>query len=225
MLLFTERKALEVMFSNLEEDKRQIKKQAREDISSIETRQMNILDRLQRLDNMEREAVDTEGLLHEFSHITRELGALIPQVAASEVIERAAEKIVADPIKRDQIITEPKTDILQDKIKEAARLQLVNSKPVPAPSVESKRTKAQTMSNKQGAEWLEIVLREAGKPLRANNIAKLLKSAKGKEYANIHGAILRWIEESGGKIIKKGSTYLLASEEPENYGEQKTGNE
>lgn len=220
-MLFTERKALTEMFTYLEEDKRTIKAQARQDIENIENRQMALLDRLQRLDDIERECIDAEGVLTELAATTKELAALIPNVPFVDVLERAAEKIVADPQTRERIITEPLKDPVREKISEAARMQRVNA-PLELFPATKERKKEKTPYRKgitpeKGFMYLVEFLKLQGKPLKGAELQKLFEERTGVIYANFHSKIKEWITHEPGKIIKKGFYYHL--KELEDNGE------
>ena len=208
-MLFTERKALEIMFSNLEDEKKQKRTEYRKDIEVIEERQMNILDRIQRLDNVEREAVDAEGLLREFSTITKELGSLIPQVSAKDVIEKAAEKIVSDPVSREQVIIEPEKDILRENISKAATMQMLNSKPASKPASPPKKPKLR-FSPEEGIKILQEILKDSGGELKLKTLSKRFTQRTGREYSDVAAVFRKWAEDSNGSIIKDGNTYRIS---------------
>jgi outer membrane biosynthesis protein TonB len=205
--LFTERRALETMFNNLEEEKRQKRAEYRTDIEIIEKRQFEMLDRLKRLDDLEREAVDGEQVLRQLAATTQQLKDLLPDVHVKDVIEKAAEKIASNPEAAAAIDTTPEIDERAERIQKAAQDQKLNSKPAPKPA-EPKR-KAPYMSKQEGADILAEILIDANEPISAAQIAKELKARTGREFNNIHGAILRWMEQSELNIVKAGSKYSI----------------
>lgn len=216
-MLFTERKALEEMFSYLEQDKRTIKAQARQDIENIENRQMQILDRLQRLDDVEREAVDVEGVLHQLATTAQELGQLIPQVPFTDVLERAAQ-LVAEQ-KGDQIGTgDPAKTVIREKIVEAARTQKVN-----APKQKrTRRPQVRGLNDQKGIEALVAILQAAGKPLDTGRIKELFETMTGIEYTNFYAKLKEWTKKSKGKIIKDDIRKVYYLKENQNHDQRTT---
>ena len=214
-MLFTERKGLEEMFSYLEQDKRAIKAQARQDIENIENRQMQILDRLQRLDDIEREAVDVEGVLHQLASTTQELGKLIPTVPFADVLERAAQ-LVAERNGEQINIVDPHKSIMREKIVEAARVQQVSTPPQKkAPAV---KPGPKGLKDEKGIKIVLGILKEAGRPLNTNEIKAKFTEITELEYTNFYYKLKTWTEKSKGKIIKdpiKKLYYLKETKEHE----------
>lgn len=216
-MLFTERKALEEMFSYLEEDKRTIKAQARQDIENIESRQMQLLDRLQRLDEIEREAVDVEGVLTQLAATTQELTQLIPNVPFGDVLERAAQLIAEKPENAERINPEPAKSIMREKIVEAARVQQVNSMPIKkaasATPRGNKNKQVQGLSKDKGTRALITLLEGEGRALKGATLKKLFEKETNIIYANFHSKLKEWTAYSGGRIIKDGPYYHLKEHE------------
>lgn len=215
-MLFTERKALEEMFNYMEQDKRTIKAQARQDIENIESRQMQLLDRLQRLDDIEREAVDVEGVLTQLAATTTELTQLIPHVPVGDVLERAAQLIAENPVNHDRINMEPKKSIMREKIVEAARVQQVNApvkKPAATPKPKTGKTESKGITKQQGANILIELLESVEGKVKATVLKKRFEAKTGVMYANFHAKLLEWIEGSKGKVVKQGPYYYLKENE------------
>lgn len=220
-MLFTERKALEEMFSYLEQDKRTIKAQARQDIENIENRQMQILDRLQRLDEVDREAVDVEGVLHQLADTAKELTQLIPQVPFTDVLERAAQMVAEK--NGEQISTgDPQKTIIREKIVEAARVQQVNSPPTRQRPQRKKNVKG--ITDTKGVEAIVAILQAAGKPLDTPKIKELFETMTGIEYTNFYYKLKVWTSKSGGKIIKDDIKKVYYLKETERH-DQRTNEE
>lgn len=214
-MLFTERKGLEEMFSYLEQDKRAIKAQARQDIENIENRQMQILDRLQRLDDIEREAVDVEGVLHQLANTTQELGKLIPTVPFADVLERAAQ-LVADRNGERINLVDPNKTIMREKIVEAARVQKVTAPPKKKfPAV---KPGPKGLKNDQGIKIIMGILEKAGRPLSTNEIKSEFEEITELVYTNFYYKLKTWTEKSKGRIVKdpiKKLYYLKETKEHE----------
>lgn len=226
-MLFTERKALEEMFSYMEQDKRTIKAQARQDIENIEARQMQLLDRLQRLDDIEREAVDVEGVLTQLAATTTELTQLIPHVPVGDVLERAAQLIAENPVNHDRIHIneEPVKSVMREKIVEAARIQQVNA-PVKKPAAPKKqlgKTESKGISNAEGVHIITEILKGVEGKVKATVLKKRFEAKTGVVYANFHNKLYEWIKHGKGKLVKEGQYYYL--KENEKHEQQPTGNE
>lgn len=218
-MLFTERKALEEMFSYLEQDKRTIKAQARQDIENIESRQMQILDRLQRLDDVEREAVDVEGVLHQLADTAKELTQLIPQVPFGDVLERAAQ-LVAEKNGGQVGTGDPYKTVIREKIVEAARTQQVNSPPVGRKSQRKKKTRG--IKDAKAVEAIIAILQAAGRPLSTPKIKELFETMTGIEYTNFYYKLKAWTEKSNGKIIKDDIRKVYYLKETERHDQRTT---
>lgn len=224
-MLFTERKALEEMFRYLEDDKRTIKAQARQDIENIENRQMVLLDRLERLDKVDREAVDVEGVLQSLATTSKELAALIPSVPFTDVLERAAEKIAEAPENQDRISNQPPRNIMREKIVEAAQIQKLQEpirKPNRQRSLPGKHA-PKGIGKAEGFILLVSFLTRNGKPMRARELQNAFETQTGVIYANFHSKIKEWVAHDPGKIIKEGKYYRL--KEHEENGEQRNTEE
>lgn len=204
-MLFTERKALEEMFSYLEEDKRTIKSQARQDIENIENRQMQILDRLQRLDSVDREAVDVEGVMTQFAETVKELGSLIPEVPFTVALERAGQILAEKDGGRGVIQPGPPEEskpdeLIREKIIAAAREQKANAPVKPRP--QKKPRIKYTIDNNKGVEIITSILRDSGKALDTKELKALFEAKTGVEYANFYYKLKTWTATSRGAIVK-----------------------
>lgn len=219
-MLFTERKALEEMFSYLEEDKRTIKAQARLDIENIENRQMQILDRLQRLDSVERETIDVEGVLHQLAATTTELSKLIPEVPFTDALERAAEIIAEKDRERgfNQVKQpDPGKEVLREKLTEAARVQQVTAPPGKKPA-KRKSGYGHGITKEKGSRIVEEIIKTYERPLRATEVQKQFEDRTGVIYANFHAKIKEWAAYSKGRIVKEGKFYKL--KEPNDHDQR-----
>jgi hypothetical protein len=222
--LFTERRALETMFNNLEEEKRQKRAEYRTDIEIIEKRQFEMLDRLKRLDDLERESVDGEAILQQLAATTQQLKDLLPDVHVKDVIERIAERAEkAHPEAAAAIDMSEAQDLTNERIQAAAKDQILNSKPTPKPAAKQQPKKQPYMTKEEGAQILQEILIDANEPMTATQVGKEIKKRTGRVFNNIHGAILRWIEQSELDIVKKGSKYYI--EELKNYETKEIANQ
>ena len=195
-MLFTERRAIEEMFNNLEAEKKEVKRQARLEIDSIEERQERLLSRLERLDNQEREAVDTESVLLKLVQTAEQLGELIPQVPAGDVIERAAAKIAANPEAAATIHIEKEEESIVSK---AAREQKLNSKPAPPAQID----------RDQAIRIITNILKEQnGEKMKLSQLEKEFLNRTGKKYYNFSNRFSDWKKDI--KNLKRiGHSYLI----------------
>ena len=218
--MFTERKALEEMFSYLEQDKRTIKAQARQDIENIENRQMQILDRLQRLDQVDREAVDVEGVMQSLAQTAKELTELIPHVPFTSVLERAAE-MVAEKNGEQISIGDPAKTVVREKIVEAAKMQKLQTPPdrLDVKPKKERREQVKGLSDKKGIETIIKILGNLSEPVAANELNKLFVASTGIEYTNFYYKLKVWTGKSKGRIIKDEQTKKYYLKEHEKHGE------
>ena len=199
--MFTERKALAEMFADLQEEKRQLKANYRTDLAAIEHRMEQVLNRVQRLDDLEREAVDVEGTLHQLAATTKELSLLIPQVSAGQVIEAAAAKIAAEAKGTGATVhgQQAKTKPALDKTHGIER-------PQRAPEV---------------LEEIEKVLEENGVPMRSKAIEMALFTKYGWKWADFGKVFSMWRNIHSSRIEKQGHTYVLRDALPDQFKSEK----
>lgn len=203
LTLFTERKAIESMFNYLEDDKRSIKAQARADIENIEKRQTELLDRLQRLDNIEREAIDTEAVIKNLCNTTNTLGALLPDVSASDIINKAAKEIAAN--KEAAATLTPPADQQTKQLAAAARKQKVNEPAAKQPAA----------TVKDNIALIRAILKERG-PLSVNKLEKEFSKRSGRTYNNFSANFYSWRQQDPA-IVKEYGKYIIK----ENRGQEK----
>lgn len=104
-MLLTERKALMTIFEQLQQDKRELRSVYRADMEKIEQRENDILNRLERLDTVERESVDVEGVLTSLCETADNLSKLIPEVPIADIVEHAAAILAKDAKEKEITIT------------------------------------------------------------------------------------------------------------------------
>ena len=97
-MLMTERKAITLILEQLMDEERDLKNYYRAEKARIENQKNDLLNRLERLDNLEREAVDSEGILQSMAQTADKLAELLPPVPAADMIERAAQIVAKEAI-------------------------------------------------------------------------------------------------------------------------------
>lgn len=214
----TERKAIAIMFEDLQEEKRQLKQNYRNDITAIEARQDRLLEKLSRLDDIEREAIDAEGTLTQLCQITQDLAALIPQVPAGDVINAAAEKMAAAAHETGaQIFTDPNKKQYSNVNEQETFLNIAAEKrttiPETAPGVKKPYRVADVI------EEIEIILKESKEYLTAREIETALKNKFGWEWNAFTTNFSGWRTQYPNSIVKHGRSYTVEKEsEAREYG-------
>lgn len=204
--MFTERKALAMIFEDLAEEKRQLKANYRSDMADIDKRIQQVLDRVQRLDDIEREAVDVEGTLHQLAATTKELAALIPQVDVGDVIEAAAAKMV---------------DVAS--MENAAQIHASEPQPQDTQLPLEKMHGIKRPTNpREVMEIIEGVIKSKPYPLNVRDIERELKERYGWEWGAFSTSFSGWRSKIPNSIEKKGLYYSIKNTEEGNQDEQST---
>lgn len=198
--MITERKALQEIFDDLQREKKELKANYREDINRIEERQERLLNRLERLDGIEREAIDPEGLLNDLTGVIKTLGECIPNIPPQQLIDATAEKMAAVAIESGAQVykSELKADKNNQDIKEFL-LEEAKNKNIPRPNrVEDVITE------------IEKILSERPH-INAKAIEKELKKRFGWEWTKFPAIFYKYRHNYPNNIVKKGQSYSLRS--------------
>lgn len=216
--MITERKAIQEIFDDLQRERKELKANYRADLARIEERQELLLERLARLDNIEREAVDSESLLQEMQRIAGKMAECIPDIPADILLEKTAEKMAA--ASKEQDVNPPfiiKSDEKEQKNNQKIKKEQENL------SEAEKITKMPHGTIAEVIEAIEDILREAGKPMRSREISEALWIRKGWEWGNFNAAFSGWRTKpqyNTDNIIKLGRLYGLKEWEAEKDGQQ-----
>lgn len=208
----TERKALAMMFDDLQVEKRQLKKEYREDMAGIEKRIDYVLERLGRLDDLEREAIDAEGCLRDLAETAKKLGELIPSVPAADVINKAAADMAA-------AAKETGVEIKEDQNSQPANFSTVeqqkhfiNERDSQAKLKSFKtETGVKPQSIKDTLEKIEQILKYDGGLMNSREIEAQLKKMYGWEWNNFPVNFSGWRKEHSTHIKKIGQKYQYDS--------------
>ena len=211
-MLLTERKAITEIFANLQEEKRQLKQNYRNDLAQIESRENDLLNRLERLDAWEREAVDVEGVLQSMQETASKLAELIPAVPAADMIERAAQIVAKEAKKNGAQITS--SNLVEARLPEVTE------------AIEKEKeyfnyTKESKLSPMEYLQVIADVIRENGGMITARQIQNELKRRYGWEWSNFTGRINYWRNQHAGIIERRGLSYYVVQDHPELYEEDK----
>lgn len=205
-MLLTERKAISIMFDDLQDEKRQLKQDYREALADIESRQERLLERLARLDNLEREAIDAEGLLQKMADTAQKMAELLPDIPAEHLINKTAEKM-AEKAQESGLRVEATQQAPTEK--EAAEKKIESFKQASL----IKRTQ----NVKEVMEKIEEILKESGQPIKSRQIEKELFDRYGWQWNQFPSAFSGWRSKVPNKISKSGGYYFY----DENKGEKK----
>jgi hypothetical protein len=208
----TERKALAMMFDDLQTEKRQLKKEYREDMATIEKRIDHVLERLGRLDDLEREAIDAEGCLRDLAETAKKLGELIPQVSAADVINKAAAEMAA-------AATESGVQINEDQNSQPAKFSTVEQQEHFINERDSQEklktfnteTGVKPQSIKDTLEKIEQILKYDGGLMNSRQIEAQLKKMYGWEWKEFPVSFSGWRNEHSTHIKKIGRKYKYDS--------------
>lgn len=212
-MLMTERKALTIMFEETMDEKRALKRNYREDLQALESRQQLILDRLQRLDDFEREAVDVEGVLTKLNDSAKEIAALLPDVPAVDVVERAAQKMAEMAIENDSVIT---GSVSQEERKKKEMDDLIRKETMSAPG-----HRPQSKHVPEILDEIEKIMLDYDRPMQVREIERELKERLGWEWKKFTGTFSLWRSKYPNRLIKRGRTYFInnGTKEGNQYGQ------
>lgn len=207
--MITERKAIQEMFEDLQRERKELKANYREDLVRLEQRQDSLLTRLERLDGIEREAIDPEGLLQQMAATMDKMATYIPDIPAGALLDAAAEKMAAAAQQDDAPI------IYSEKaapfIKEKPKTLLDYSK--------------KHISHNEMTYKIEDVIQEIENFLEKNGIStskeleQHLKDSFGWEWKAFSNNLNNWRKKYSQRIIREGYRYTLANEGEEAHGQ------
>ena len=193
-MLMTERKAITVLLEQLIDEERDLKNYYRAEKSRIDNNKNDLLNRLERIDNLEREAIDTEGVLLSLVDTAKKLSELLPSVPADQMIQKAAEIMAQDAKENGAEITvsEPQEDNAAEKE------QQESGKPYRAYNIK------ETM-----LEIQDIIKEKPDQRANVKYIENELKRRHGWEFTNFPQSFYRWRNQEPGIIKKIGRFYFL----------------
>jgi len=173
------------LFEDLQEEKRQLKANYRQDKSDLEERQERILDRLERLDKEDKDLIDVEGVMVSLSDTANKLSGLIPDIPVDVLLEKTAEKMAE---------LEPNILIPEEE---------------PMKVIEESGIKPRPWRSKEVMEFVTDLLIEHGQPMTSKEIEEQLKSRYGWEWKSFAASFSKWRKEYPNMIVKKGMKYTF----------------
>ena len=181
--MITTRKMLERLFEDLQEEKRQMKANYRQDISDLESRQERLLDRMERLDHEDKDLVDVEGIMVNLSETANKLSELLPNVPMDLLLDKTAEKMAKlEP----EIIQEP-----EKEIKMAETSAVKKGKP------------------KDIMELIIEILEESKEPLLAREIEDEIYNRKGWQWNHFTTSFSKWRNDYPNMVKAIGRRYTV----------------
>ena len=220
-MLMTERKAITLILEQLMDEERDLKNYYRAEKARIENQKNDLLNRLERLDNLEREAVDTEGILQSMAATADKLAELLPAVPAEDMIERAAQLVAAEAIESGAEIKG--SEQIQAE-KEEEKKDLVKKEAAAIKPVRAAEIKDDTLPGGQYLlEKIEEVIRESKlKAMTAKDIKAALSKKYGWKMDKFNGSFGYVKKTFPDRLIKRGMFYSLkeaaASNKPKDQG-------
>lgn len=203
--MITERKAIQEIFDDLQRERKELKANYREDLANLEKRQDDLLTRLERLDGIEREAIDPEGLLNKMAETMDKMAEYIPSIPAGDVLDATAEKLAAAAASQGENAPIIYSEITPKKVNQS------NKKP----SILDYAT-ASLQGSRPGSidtiiDCIEAILIEKGR-LTSGQIADELKSRFGWEWGSFGQSFSGWRMKPKyrDRITKKGLYYAAA---------------
>lgn len=198
--MITERKAIQEMFDDLQRERKELKANYREDMARIEERQDRLLTRLERLDGIEREAVDPEGIIGQLTDVLEKIGDCIPDIPAGDLLNATAEKMAAAAVETGTQVykSETKADKINQERTEFLKEEAEN-KNIPRPyRVEGVIAE------------IEKILSETPY-ISTRTIANKLKERFGWEWTNFPAIFYKYRNEYPNNIGKEKQSYFLRS--------------
>lgn len=179
--MMTTRIMLSRMFEDLQEEKRQMKANYRQDITDLESRQERLLDRMERLDKEDKDLVDVEGIMVSLSDTANKLSDLIPDIPVDLLLNKTAEKMAElEP----NIIVEEEPEIIKEY-----------------------GIKPRSKQPKDVMESITEILSEYNRPLKASEIEEELKERYGWEWKAFGASLSKWRVDYPNMIQKNGIKY------------------
>lgn len=181
--MMTTRIMLSRMFEDLQEEKRQMKANYRQDITDLESRQERLLDRMERLDKEDKDLVDVEGVMSSLADTAKQLSELIPDIPVDVLLNKTAEKMAElEP----NIIVEKEPEIIK---KDGIKPRFKQPKDV--------------------MEVIAEILSDYDKPLKASEIEGELKTRYGWQWKAFGASLSKWRTDYPNIIQKNGIRYTI----------------
>ena len=219
-MLMTERKAITLILEQLMDEERDLKNYYRAEKSRIENQKNDLLNRLERLDNLEREAVDSEGILQSMAQTADKLAELLPPVPAADMIERAAQIVAKEAIESG---AEIKGSAQIEAEKEAEKTKMVIEE---AKAIKPLQQKEKKDIELPGGQYLKEKIVEVLKESRTKTMsAKEIKKALHKKYGyktDKFNASFAYVKKNWPDLLdKRGMFYTLRMTEKDKVAREK----
>lgn len=201
-MLLTERKAVTLLLEELITEERDLKNYYRSEKARIENQKADLLNRLERMDNLEREAIDTEGVLQSMAETADKLAQLIPTVPVDKMIERAAQLVATESMDSGAAITYVQEETAQQEKAAAAVKKEMEYMPA--------------KKNMLSMDYLEIIAdiirKSPNQQANAKQLQKEMRKRYGWEFKNFTSRINYWRKNHPGIIERKGMNYFVAED-------------
>lgn len=200
--MFTERKALERLFQEIQQEKQTIKEQYALELSSLREKEKQVLERLQTLDKTDREAVDIENVFKELIKATQSIKDLIPDIPLEWLLEKTASKMAEEATKSGMTIEAPsKAQISQESEK---GIRVLESEKNAAGAIVRRKKPKEVLETIE-----ELILEHGNSPRTSKWMEEKLKERMGWEWKNFSMTLSGYRRSYSHRLIKQGRKYSV----------------